>query len=453
MIKDDLYILSQSPLVANSIHQSLAAFNVNCVLFTSLKEIWPALLKGKCLLCVVDVSSMSEGELNLKNHPSVKAEDIPLAFFVPEGKKPLAISVQNFWHQGITFQGMDLAREFSEIIKRAKKIRSMQGQLKAQTREGVFLQDHLEKNMIGVEELRAREDYHKKLLATFTLMEQEKKASDFFSAMSNIFGADRDISQFAYYEIAPSDRKLISPTQGGNKYRRLPSLLIEESSSNGINPVVQNSANQVALEVFGIDFVTLLVKGTKANPDVMIFISSNIQRYLEQFPWKSLEKYLSGFYLNFKVANVSDNPMLSPWNMAQLISQTFSGNKTAHQQYVQIYFGKLLGVIGEVGNNQFRWHEFYQDFTFKMERVLSFKYHLSNYGLENVIMAIDDDNASAFLEIRDFCQRYPYWRYFNKSEAVMSRALSPEVRILSPGIEALMNTLEGPQGMVPVHAL
>jgi hypothetical protein len=68
-------------------------------------------------------------------------------------------------------------------------------------------------------------------------------------------------------------------------------------------------------------------------------------------------------------------------------------------------------------------------------------------------MAIDDDNAGAFLEIRDFCQRYPYWRYFNKSEMVMNRALSPEVRILSPGIEALMNTLEGPQGMVPVHAL
>jgi hypothetical protein len=370
MIKDDLYILSQSSLVANSIHQSLAAFNFNCVLFTSLKEIWPALLKGKCLLCVVDVSSMSEGELNLKNHPSIKGEEIPLAFYVPEGKKPLAISVRNFWHQGMTFHGQDLAREFADIIKRAEKIRSLQNQYKTQTRESEFLQDHLEKNMIGVEELRAREDFHKKLLATFTLMEQEKKSSDFFTALGNVLGADRDISQFAYYEIAASDRKLISPNQGGNKYRRLPSLLVEDSSTNGINPVVQNSANQVALEAFGIDFVTLLVKGTKANPEVMIFISSNNQRYLEQFPWKSLEKYLSGFYLNFKVANVSDNPMLSPWNMAQLISQTFSGNKTAHQQYVQIYFGQLLSVIGEVGNNQFRWHEFYQDFTFKWSECL-----------------------------------------------------------------------------------
>ena len=453
MIKDDLYILSQNPEVANSIHQGMASLNINCVLFTSLKEIWPALLKNKCLLCVVDVASISEGELNLKNHPSIKAEEIPLAFYIPEGKKPLAISVRSFWHQGITFFGQDLGREFSEIIKRAQKIRTLQTQFKTQTRETEFLQDHLEKNMIGVEELRAREDYHRKLLATFTLMEQEKSASDFFTAIGNVLGADRDVTQFAYYEVAPSEKKLISPSQGGNKYRRLPSLLVEESSHNGINPVVQNSANHVALEAFGIDFITLLVKGTKTNPEVMIFVSSNNQKYLENFPWKSLEKYLSGFYLNFKVTGVSELPMLSPWNMAQLISQTFSGHKTAHQQYIQIYFGQLLDIIREVGNSQFRWQEFYQDFSLKMERILSFKYQISHYGLENVILAIDDEKAGAFLEIRDFCQRYPYWRFFHRSETMMNRALAPEVRVLSPGIEAFMNTLDGPQGMVPVHAL
>ena len=103
MIKDDLYILSHSAEVASSMHLALENYNVNCVIFTSLKELWPALLRDKCLLCLVDVSSLSEGELNLKNHPAVKAEEIALAFYVPEGKKPLAISVRNFWHQGITF--------------------------------------------------------------------------------------------------------------------------------------------------------------------------------------------------------------------------------------------------------------------------------------------------------------------------------------------------------------
>ena len=409
--------------------------------YEDLKTFWSGTLERVPALCIVDVKKMSEGDLLLRDHPAVMAEDMPLLFYYTPKTEPLLVSTHHFYHLGTLKQSANYEGPLKAILKRLNKVSALEQHyhmLKVTTTAQKEQIERLEHSLITVE----KTDNYQSMVKTVCMeFEKLRSETDFFKSLEKVFQGVDEIDEFSFLELSFNGQKLISPISHVKKFRSIPSLWLGQACLNGIEHFAQNMATQVVIDIMGGDLVSLLIKGSDSKPDKMIFIKSKNEIFFNNFDWNMLEAYLNGFYATFKnkltssIAN--DKKFATPFEAMSFIDQFLFGQSGADgglqknnndMRLIDLDLSSLLQVVLRKSSNRFFWNRFGVEFINKLEIQSRIDFKFFEFGVMNIGFMVKAQDLDAFFdELKEFANRYPYWKYFEDSDGVISQFIQPKV--------------------------
>ena len=200
-------------------------------------------------------------------------------------------------------------------------------------------------------------------------------------------------------------------------------------------------ATQVAIDVMGGDIVSLHVKGSEGNTDKIIFIKSKNEIFFNNFDWNLLEAYLNGFYATFR--NKLNAPItldrkfssafeamgfLDQFLFGQTISEVVAHKTLNDMRLVDLDLSSLLQIILKKGKNRFFWNRFSTEFINKLEIQSRCDFRFFEYGVANTGFLIKAEDLDLFFdELKEFANRFQYWKYFEDTEGVLAQLVQPKV--------------------------
>ncbi len=409
--------------------------------YEDLKTFWSGTLERLPALCIVDVKKMSEGDLVLRDHPAVIAEEMPLLFYYTEKTEPLLVSTHHFFHLGTLKQSSNYEGPLKGILKRLNKISSLEQHYHMLKMTSVAQQEQIERLEASLREEERADNYQSMVKSVCLEFEKLRSEADFFKSIEKVFHGVEEIEEFAFLELSFNGQKLISPISHLKKFRNIPSLWLGQACTNGIELFAQNMATQVALDVMGGDLVSLLIKGSESKPDKMLFIKSKNETFFNNFDWNMLEAYLNGFYATFR------NNLNAPLELSRKFSSSFEalsyldqflfGQTTIEAQQnkinqdmrlVDLDLSSLMQVVMRKGTNRFFWNRFLTEFINKLEIQTRTDFRFFDFGAGNIGFVVKASDLDVFFDqLKEFSGRFQFWKYFEDSDGVLSQLIQPKV--------------------------
>lgn len=408
--------------------------------YEDLKTFWHGTLERLPAICIVDVKMMSEGELVLRDHPAVIAEEMPLLFYYTDATEPLLVSTHQFYHLGVLKKSAHYEGALKAILKRLNKVSALEQHYHMMKLTTQAQKDQIEKLEIALLEDKKSDNYQSMVKSVCLEFEKYKDESDFFKALEKVFQGIDEIEEFAYLELSFNGQKLLSPLSHLAKFRAIPSLWLGQACAGSIELFAQNMATQVSLEVMGGDLVSLLIKGTDNKPEKMIFIKAKNEIFFNNFDWNMLEAYLSGFYASFK------NKLMAPIALERKFGSTFEALSFLDQflfgqtkdesnigskedlRLVDLDLETLMTSVMKKGTTRFFWNKFYLDFIHKLEIQTRVDFRFFEYGASHVAFMVKAADLDIFYDLlKDFSNRFQYWKYFEDSETMLTMMIRPKV--------------------------
>ncbi|MBY0414726.1 MAG: hypothetical protein K2Q18_11195, partial [Bdellovibrionales bacterium] len=297
--------------------------------YEDLKTFWSGTLERVPALCIVDVKKMSEGELVLRDHPMVIAEEMPLLFYYTAKTEPLLVSTHHFYHLGTLKQSTNYEGPLKAILKRLNKVSSLEQHYHMLKMTTTAQKDQIERLEYSLRTEEKTDNYQSMVKNVCLELEKHRYEADFFKSLEKVFQGIDEIDEFAFLELSFNGQKLLSPISHVQKFRNIPSLWLGQACSNGIELFAQNMATQVIVDIMGGDLVSLLIKGNEGKVEKMIFVKAKNETFFNNFDWNMLEAYLNGFYATFKnkmSSSVSnDKKFTSPFEAMSFVDQYLFG--------------------------------------------------------------------------------------------------------------------------------
>lgn len=410
-----------------------------------LRSFWTTSLEKMPSLCIVDVKKMSDGELTLANHPFVKAEQLPIIFFYTEGSEPLLFSTYEVFNLGLLKRTENYEGPVKSILRRLNKLMGIEDK----NRELNLYADKLEKQIGELTKNRQVEreiEYYQGLCKkVISSLDEYRKNYDFISTISKAFSELDEIQEFSILEISENGQRLISQNSLNQQFRHIPAIWLGQSCQNGIEPFAQNMANQIVVELMGGDLISLMIRGKFDHPDKMIFIKSNRDAFLNYFDWDSLEMYLSGLNSQFilrSTARLEDEGRgLNAWEFMSILDQSLFGKMTGLKDaqlkniedftLIDIDFSDLVDLAMAKRNSRFYWGHFFQEFIGKLELHKRLDLRVIPMGVEHVGILVPRGLGDQFMEdLKVYVTRFPYWKFFENNDVVISKQLKPKVQMI-----------------------
>ena len=409
--------------------------------YEDLKTFWSGTLENTPALCIVDVKKMSEGDLVLRDHPVVQAEEMPLLFYYTAKTEPLLVSTHHFYHLGTLKQSSHYEGPLKAILKRLNKVTALEQHYHMLKMTTTAQKEQIEQLENALREEVRVDNYQSMVKSVCLEFEKQRFEVDFFKALEKVFHGIEEIEEFAYLELSFNGQKLISPISHIQKFRNIPSLWLGQVCSSGIELFAQNMATQVAVEIMGGDLVSLLIKGDVAKPDKIIFIKSKNETFFNNFDWNMLEAYLNGFYATFKnklgSSIVSDKKFMSSFEAMSFLDQFLFGQTASEAQanknlaevrLVDLDLSSLIEVVLKKGTNRFFWNRFATEFINKLEIQSRIDFRFFDFGATNIGFIVKASDLDAFYDLlKDFSNRFQYWKYFEDSDGVLAQLIQPKI--------------------------
>lgn len=423
--------------------------------YEDLKTFWQGTLERLPTLCVVDVKKMSEGDLVLRDHPAVIAEEMPLLFYYTGKTEPLLVSTHHFYHLGTLKQSSHYEGPLKAILKRLNKVAALEQHYHMLKVTTTAQKEQIEKLEMALREEKQADNYQSMVKSVCMEFEAQRFEVDFFKALERVFQGVDEIDEFSFLELSFNGQKLISPISHVQKFRNIPSLWLGQACTNGIELFAQNMATQVAVDIMGGDLVSLLIRGNNTKPDKMIFIKSKNEIFFNNFDWNMLEAYLNGFYATFRnklstpIAN--DKKFSSTFHALSYIDQFLFGqtateaaeNKSLQEmRLVNLDLSNLVRVVLKKSNNRFFWNRFVSEFINKLEIQSRVDFRFFDCGVANVGFIVRSSDLDLFFDqLKDFSNRFQYWKYFEDSEGVLSQLIQPKVTMSPMSAQAYLTKI------------
>ncbi|OUR96318.1 hypothetical protein A9Q84_08150 [Halobacteriovorax marinus] len=420
--------------------------------YEDLDSFWSGTLEVLPTLSVVDVKKMHEGSLLLKNHPFVKNEQMPMAFFFKSTSAPLLHSTYDFFNMGTILHGANYRGQVKSILKRLNKLLAYEQEINKHQIEKVKLNSQV-RSLIEVSEVYKEDHFYdlylKKMFNQFE--SQKNRAVDFFEACENVFSDLEDVIEFSYLELSANGQRMISPESHSMKFVSIPSLFLGRTCKDGIEEFAQNMGSQVAVELLGGEVMSLNIKGRMSHPELIIYLKLNDVQLAERFDWMSFENYLNGIYASFnesgKAVIKREARFLSPWETFSIfdkqIKMASQGDIKNQMALVDIDLSDLIATVrmGECG--EFAWKDFFQDFITRITSSATCELKFISMGVSNIGVVCDYDHINKVLpQLKNVAVRFSYWRYFEKSDALLTKSLKPEVKMIPASPEAYLLHVE-----------
>lgn len=436
--------------VAKKLSEVYKTMGVSPYVCTSLSEFWQETLKEMPHMAVVDVKMMNQGDYLLKDHPMVISEELPLAFYYDETSSALLYSAYDTLNFGFIDGRLSLKGQLKAVLKRYNTFNSWQDRAKDALLAEENLDSKLAKIVKKTEELKEKTFYQALQKSIQGRLELEKEADDFQSAIARVFAPIKEFRSFTFLELSPSKQKLVSPKFQYDKYVEIPSLWLGRTCGNGIEFFAQNMASQICLELMGGELMSLIIRGKSREPDMMIFIRVEGEEFLAQFDWESLERYLSGLYSYFALRGTTENDQAKlngqTWDLFSLLDDIKYGAlpesrvEGGYERFalIGIDFKELVDRALAQEGMRFYWKRFFSDFLNGLDVQKGINARNYHYDLRHTFLLVDKEEVEHTLsEIKNYCLRYPFWRYFEDADVVLGASLKPEVRIIPMSPQAI----------------
>ncbi len=423
--------------------------------YEDLSGFWQGILVNTPSLCFIDVGLMSRGDLTLSMHPLVKTGELPVSFFYSEATKPLVYSTHDIFNLGLIEKGPSYEGPIKSLLKRLNRIIRLEVEgkdLRLENQKYTTQISKLLENSADIKEGRHYEDIYAQLSEKFELFSAK---GDFLEMFEKVVSGWSEVSEFSVLEISPNGQKLISSSSiYSEKFKRLPSLWPGETCLEGIELAAQDLAASSALDILGGEIMSLNIRGVNKNPDLLIYVKLNDLSFLNGFPWSKLEAFLSSFYTTFELKKLqgmeSSDQVITPYELLSFIDRFSFGRKPGEKigvgetkyKLININFSDMLDLIMSSPAQRFHYNDFFRDFFGKMNSNTHFDFRISCMGVENIGLITTEAQADGLFDyLKGHVLRYPFWKFFDNADIVLTRKMRPEISFSPFSSTAYLNLI------------
>lgn len=426
-------ILMDDLVSAKEISTALRKQHILAHHYQSLDEFWVACSIQLPDLTIVDVTKMSQGSVQFKNHPKVIDGTLNYAFFSKDSTKILLQSTLGlhplaFLHMdsSLPLQVEGLIQRRVQDMKTAKEMKELEARVsRLQSRSQRMLSERAD-----AEEFRANFSFIRDFAAD---IETEGAKHDFANSLISKLENWEAITGYGIYELNQSGQKLISPEVSRKKYNPLPSLWLGESNAHGIEPFAESMAAQVANDLFEDSLVILKLHSGSANPDLLLFISYTEER-MNTFPWDIMENMLSSSLRRLKLYQQLPQyssqfiPMWEALDDLDKLGTTQMDNET---RIVSLSLIPLTEIVKKRTNNKFYWASFFNNFFLQLSGRLQKSTKLSLFGPWHVMFFIPKESLETeTVMLQNFIKNFSYWKFFEDNSQILSEEMLPILKFV-----------------------
>jgi hypothetical protein len=426
-------ILMDDLASAKDIAGALRQNNILAHHYQTLEEFWVASSIQTPDLVIVDVTKMSQGSVQFRQHPKVLDNSLCYAFFSKDSTKillqsTLGLKPFGFIHNdaSLNAQVISLAERRTDQLKKQHELNELQLRVqRLQTKSQRMISDRS-----NAEEFRASFDFIRKLC---TEMEEDSTKQDFVVSLLSKMDHWDGIDGFGVYELNQSGQKLVSPETNKRKYHPFPALWLGQTNTNGIEVFAQDMAQQVANDLFEIEPIMIKIHGGTAAPDILLFISFTQER-MASFPWDVFESSLSSSFRRLKLYRQMpqySSQFLPMWEALDNLDRLQKSGVEADTRILSLSLIPLTDVAKRKANNKFYWSSFFNDFFLQLSGRLQKSTKLSLFGPWHVMFFIPKENLeSEFQMLQNFLRQFGYWKFFEDNSQVLSEDMYPILKMV-----------------------
>jgi DNA-binding NarL/FixJ family response regulator len=426
-------ILMDDLASAKEIASALRQHQILAHHYQTLEEFWVTSTLQTPDLAIVDVTKMSQGSVQFRNHPKVKDNSMAYAFFSKDSTKillqsTLGLNPMGYLHQDISLssQVMSLVSKRMQEIKTKKERAELEERVKRlQARSQRLLSDRSE-----AEEFRAHFDFIQNLCAE---IEDDSTRQDFTHALMNKLEKWEGISGYGIFELNQSGQKLISPEVSKKKFHPFPSLWLGQVNQNGIDGFAVDMATQVANDLFETQPVLIKINAGSMKPELLLYLSFSTER-LMNFPWEVLETMLSSSFRKLKLYKEIpqySSQFLPMWEAMDTMDRLQNIGVESDTRIVALSLIPLTDAAKKRAGNKFFWSAFFNDFFLQLSGRLQRSTKLSLFGPWHVLFFIPKESLEAETQmLQSFTKQFSYWKFFEDNAQVLSADMLPTLKLI-----------------------
>lgn len=428
----NIAILIEDIVEAKELSDSLREKNIFAHYYEDLNDLWVSLNAHSPDLIIVDVKKMSQGTILFRNHPKVKSNELDFIFYYTQKTQILMNSTFGLNHRGYINGDLNLENQLvsplnlllneKKLIKKDIESQGRISRIKARTQR---LTDELESSNHALN-LKLSLD---KFITNFG---EVNSRSDFNTRLTKTFDSMAECFEFTIYELSETRQKLISTPLVSKKYNKLPDVWLNRDGVNGIDDFATEMAYEIVYGVLGHDVVALRIFGKYENPDMLIMLKIDTQKFA-QFNWRFFEMMLTSQYRKLLIENSASisSSKTNEFELLEKMDDIYFHKQRSQNKFALLDFNSLVDFACAKHGNRFYWSQFYKDFSNELLKFVGDKVELSFVGPRSAIIAIPLDRIELYYnKVKHFCAEFEYWRHFEDSTLVVTEHIAPEVKFI-----------------------
>jgi hypothetical protein len=426
-------ILMDDLASAKEIASALRQNNILAHHFKSLDEFWVASSIQTPDLVIVDVTKMSQGSVQFKQHPKVIDQTLCYAFYSKDSTKVLLQSTYGLKPFGylhndasLNVQIMSLVERRAEVLKNQKDMKDLEMRItRLQSRSQRLISDRS-----SAEEFKAHFEFIRNFCGE---IENDSLTQDFTTALVSKLEHWDAIDGYGLYELNQSGQKLISPEVSKRKYHPFPSLWLGQANHHGIEKFAQEMATQVANDLFEIEPVILKIHAGNQQPDMVLFVSFREERMMN-FPWDVFESMLSSSLRRLKLHQQIPQYTSQFTPMWEALDNMDKMQKSGVDSDTRILCLSLIPIVDVAKRriqNKFYWSAFFNDFFIQLSGRLGKSTKLSLFGPWHVLFFVPKEDLEAeFQMLQGFVRQFGFWKFFEDNSQILSEDMMPTLKLV-----------------------
>jgi len=426
-------ILMDDLASAKEIAAALRQHNIFAHLYQSLDEFWVATNIQIPDLSIVDVTKMSQGSIQFRNHPKVLDQTLTYAFFSKDSTKILLQSTQGLNPIGFLHNDSSLNSQIMSLMTRRMnemKFAKDKAELETRIQRIQSRSQRLISERSDAEEFRAHFDFMRTLCAE---IENDSTRQDFTRSLLSKLEKWEAIEGYGVFELNQNGQKLISPEISKKKYHPFPSLWLGQVNEHGIEPFALEMATQVANDLFDFEPVMIRIYSGAANPDLLLYVSFKEERMMN-FPWEVFETMLSSSLRKLKLYQQMphySSQFLPMWEALDNMDRLQKSGVDSDLRIIALSLIPLTEVAKKRPNNKFFWSSFFNDFFLQLSGRLDKSTKLSLFGPWQVVFFIPRENVEVETQmLQNFIKQFGYWKFFEDNSQVLSEDMMPSLKLI-----------------------
>lgn len=426
-------ILMDDLASAKEIASALRQNNILAHHYNNLDEFWVASSIQTPDLVIVDVTKMSQGSVQFKQHPKVLDRSLCYAFYSKESTKILLQSTFGLKPFGylhndssLNVQIMSMIERKMEMMKQEQEMKELQMRIqRLQSRSQRLISDRS-----SAEEFKAHFEFIRKFCGE---IENEALSQDFTSVLLSKLEQWEAIDGYGMYELNQGGQKLISPEISKKKYHPFPSLWLGQVNHHGIEHFAQEMAIQVANDLFEVEPVALRIHAGNQHPEMILYVSFREERMVN-FPWDVFESLLSSSLRRLKLHQQIPqytSQFMPMWEAMDNMDKMQRAGIESDTRILCLSLIPLVSVAKKRVNNKFYWSAFFNDFFIQLSGRLQKSTKLSLFGPWHVMFFIPKENLEAESQmLQSFIRQFGFWKFFEDNSEVLSEEMLPLLKLM-----------------------